>query len=115
MAIKKRERPAVDQAAIESFGDAAELAETNPEKGAASRSEPLPLKRENVGEVDWPDGVSRQFLLRFPDPAIPVEVGELQQLLGRNKHQTILLALRRGLDVLRAEVNELGERADLLK
>lgn len=115
MAIKKRERPAVDQAAIESFGDAAEQVETNPAKGPAAHSEPLSTKRETATDVDWPAGVSRQFLLRFPDAAIPVEVGELQELLGRNKHQTILLALRRGLDVLRAEVNELGERADLLK
>lgn len=115
MAIKKRERPAIDSAAIEAFGDAADAptdaASERPDSGpAASGAASAPAETN-----EWPAGMSKTFLLRYPDPTIPVAIEELQDLLSRNKHQTILLALRRGLEALRREADELGDRADLIK
>lgn len=130
MAIKRRERPAIDDAAIDSFGDAADVspavaleAAADAERLAAANGEheqevARTSKRAGAslaGATEWPPELSKTFLLRFPNPSIPLHVEELQEILGRNKHQTILLALRRGLDALSAEAAELGGRADLLK
>lgn len=137
MAIKRRERPALDSAAIDSFGEAAD---TPPERQTPSRTAaaalpsapatdasasspqtPLPPsigrqpKAATVRANDWPDDLSKTFLLRYPDPAIPKEIAELAELIGRNKHQTTLLALRRGIDALRREAEEFGDSAELIK
>lgn len=123
MAIKKRPpRPALDDAAIEAFGKAADT----PAEPVASPPAPEPEKLRAAAPAtrqgstpaaapEWPAGISKTFLLRYPDPSIPVAIEELQDLVGRNKHQTILLALRRGVEVLRREAEELGDRADLIK
>ena len=115
MAIRKRERPAIDSAAIEAFGDAAD-APTDTASGRPANEPTSPEATSTPAETnEWPVGMSKTFLLRYPDPTIPVAVEELQDLLSRNKHQTILLALRRGLEALRREADELGDRADLIK
>lgn len=114
MAIRKRERPAIDSAAIEAFGDAADA----PTEAASGQRANVPASGAASSPAEaseWPAGMSKTFLLRYPDPTIPVAIEELQDLLSRNKHQTILLALRRGLDALRREAEELGDRADLIK
>lgn len=114
MAIRKRERPAIDSAAIEAFGDAAD-APTEAASGQRANAPASGATSSPAEANEWPAGMSKTFLLRYPDPTIPAAIEELQDLLSRNKHQTILLALRRGLDALRREAEELGDRADLIK
>lgn len=113
MAIKKRARPALDSEAIDSFGEAAEVP-VEPVKEPTLR-QPAPSPAVPPVAVGWPEGMPKTFLLRYPDATLPAEIEELHRLLGRNKHQTVLLALRRGIDVLRREVEELGDRAELIK
>lgn len=133
MAIKRRERPAIDSAAIDSFGDAADVPAEQPAPTvsapaatagetpapapvrAAARPRPTKPAAASDAAQAWPADLSKTFLLRFPDPSIPLEIEELQDLVARNKHQTILLALRRGIDALRREAEELGDRAELIK
>lgn len=112
--VKPRKRKPIDDAAIESFASAADapLASESP---AAHQEVSNPARAKSAAGGDWPEGMSKQLLLRFSEPSIPTEIEALQQLIGRNKHQTTLLALRRGLEVLRAEVNALGDRADLIR
>lgn len=113
MAIRKRPAPtALDNAAIEAFGDAADV---RAEPSRATKPTATSGAQLSAGEGTWPEGISKTFLLRYPDASIPVAIEELQDLIGRNKHQTVLLALRRGIDALRREAEELGERAELLK
>jgi len=133
MAIKRREhRPAVDSAAIDSFGDAADAPAEDQTPAQPDVAEAwLNLQQSHVnsmalrrtvkradaviaGPVSWPEDLAKSFLLRYPDPSIPLEIEQLQDVLGRSKHQTILLALRRGLDALRAEAEERGDSADLI-
>lgn len=123
MAIKKRPpRPALDDAAIEAFGKAADAPAERPAASPAPEPDKprtaAPATRPTstpTAAAEWPVGISKTFLLRYPDPSIPVAIEELQDLVGRNKHQTILLALRRGVEALRREAEELGDRADLIK
>lgn len=125
MAIKKRHRPAVDLAAIEAFGDAADAPQDRADATAGGVSAPaarsaVAVQSGNRGDSEaassevWPEGLAKTFLLRFPDPQMPLQLEQLQKILGRNKHQTLLLALRRGLEALRLEAEELGDRADLI-
>lgn len=127
MAIKRRERAIPDSAAIDSFGDAAEAPPERPlaptpapvtpsqEKPSAEDPRGRSPKAATVRDNEWPEGLSKTFLLRYPDPSIPSEIEELATLVGRNKHQTTLLALRRGVEALRREAEELGAAAELLK
>lgn len=132
MAIKRRERPAVDSAAIDEFGDAADapIEEQAPAPGSVEAAT-IDLKQAHVksmallrsvkrtdaviaGPGTWPEDLAKSFLLRYPDPSIPLEIEQLQEILGRSKHQTIILALRRGIDALRAETEGRGDSADLI-
>jgi len=118
MAIKRRDKPAIDSAAIDSFGEAADAPTPSatvvavPATKAAPRT--VPVAASGTAS-EWPSGMPKTFLLRYPDPSIPVAIEELQELVGRNKHQTVLLALHRGIDALRREARELGDSADLIK
>lgn len=112
MAIKKR--PAIDPAAIERFGDAADAPPTTSTPSAAPavtpRAAAQPVETEtgtakqpteNAGE--WPSGLGRTLLVRWPDPALAKELVEVAALEDRSQHKTALRALQRGLEALRAE------------
>lgn len=112
MAIKKRPVVALDNAAVEAFGEAADAPV---EQAGQSKHVPTSPLHGSPEVGTWPEGVSKTFLLRYPDASIPIAIEELQDLVGRNKHQTVLLALRRGIDALRREAEGLGDRAELIK
>ncbi len=128
MAIKSRK--AVDPAAIEAFGDAAD-APAEPSKAqaaaesdsgggapAASRREPTrstatrrppiaaatPAKpvRSSANEA-WPEDLAKTLTLRYPDPTIPQLLAELAVFDDRSQHNTAIRALRRGLDELKRD------------
>ncbi|PPF31239.1 hypothetical protein C5C10_14555 [Rathayibacter sp. AY1A3] len=112
MAIKKR--PAVDPAAIERFGDAADAPPAPAAQAATTATTPLAVAKsagraagtakrpvESAGE--WPSGLGRTLLVRWPDPALAKELAEVAALEDRSQHKTALRALQRGLEALRAD------------
>ena len=104
MAIKKR-RPAVDPAAIEAFGAAAE----QPDIAAAVQPAPepqtaaAPVAPKVTTSAGWPEGVPRSHLVRWPDPELAQLLAEVAALEDRSQQKTALRALRRGLEAIRAD------------
>lgn len=104
MGIKKR--PAIDPAAIERFGDAADappapaVPATTP-KVAAKPAGPAKQPAESAGE--WPSDLGRTLLVRWPEPTLAKELAEVAALEDRSQHKTALRALQRGLEAIRAE------------
>lgn len=118
MAIKSRK--AVDPAAIEAFGDAADSpanvgpapepasaaptapgADTTAVRRAPGRARTTPTRAVERG---WPVGVAKTVTLRYSDPELPELLAEIAALDDRSQHNTALRALRRGLDELKREV-----------
>lgn len=104
MAIKKR-RPAVDPAAIEAFGAAAD----QPNVGASAQpapetqTAPAPTAPKAMTTKEWPQGVPRSHLVRWPDPEFAQLLAEVSALEDRSQQRTALRALRRGLEAIRAD------------
>lgn len=104
MGIKKR--PAIDPAAIERFGDAADAPPTPAvpaptPQAAAKPASTAKQPAESTGE--WPKGIGRTLLVRWPDPTLAKELAEVAALEDRSQHKTALRALQRGLEAIRAE------------
>ena len=104
MAIRKR--TAIDPAAIERFGDAADAPPTPavPAATPPAAVEPAGTAKqpaESAGE--WPSGVGRTLLVRWPDPTLAKELAEVAAIEDRSQHKTALRALQRGLEAIRAE------------
>ena len=101
MPIKMRTTadPTTKAAAIEAFGAAAEDSTVD----EPVRTAPTTPKREPVADMAWPVDVAKTFLIRYPDPELPILLAELARLEERSQHATALRARRRGIDALRAE------------
>lgn len=106
MAIKPRKpRPAVDAAAIEAFGAAADQpgagvsAPTAPEPQTAT----APNAPKTTTSSEWPQGVPRSHLVRWPDPELAQLLADVSALEDRSQQKTALRALRRGLEAIRAD------------
>lgn len=106
MAIKKR-RPAVDPAAIEAFGAAADqpVVSESVQSAPAPAPEPAPVPAapKATAAKGWPDGVPRSHLVRWPDPELARLLAEVAALEDRSQQRTALRALRRGLEAIRAD------------
>jgi len=116
MGIRKRQT--VDPAAIERFGDAADASAQAAALSVAPTTTPIdsPVmpakpdlqstgKAESSGGVvgEWPKGVGRTLLVRWPEPDLAIVLAEVAALEDRSQHKTALRALKLGLEALRAE------------
>ncbi|MCK3769160.1 hypothetical protein MZK47_05705 [Microbacterium aerolatum] len=103
MAIKKR--PPVDPAAIEAFGAAADVpqAAATPTPEAAPEHPREVERAKKVAQGEWPEGLAKTLLIRWPDANLALELADVAKLEDRSQHKTALRALQRGLEVLRAE------------
>ncbi|MEV8241993.1 hypothetical protein AB0O90_17240 [Microbacterium testaceum] len=109
MAIKKRtttgkERTPEEAAAIEAFGAAADTppAPTRPAPATQARQAPA-APRRSAAAPEWPEGVSKTLLIRYPDAELAIELADVAALEDRSQHKTAVRALQRGLEILRAE------------
>lgn len=104
MAIKKR-RPAVDPAAIEAFGAAADQPDVDArvQTGPESKTSPTPPAPKVTASTSWPEGVPRSHLVRWSDPELAQLLAEVAALEDRSQQKTALRALRRGLEAIRAD------------
>lgn len=112
IAHNKPKTPAEREAAIVAFGRQADsLDEPAPEKP----TDPTPAKQESAPSAaragvksagEWPVGMAKNLLIRYPDPQIPTMLAELARLEERSQHAAAVRALRRGLEVLLAESGE---------
>ncbi|WMY80066.1 hypothetical protein [Citricoccus sp. I39-566] len=108
MAIKKRSKSAV----IEAFGEAAERPvgsgqDSRDSEGvvvapARSSRSASTGRREAAGE--WPEGVARTMLIRWPDPELAAELDAVAKMDDRSQHATAIRALRRGLEAIKGEI-----------
>lgn len=103
MAIKKR-TPA-ESAAIEAFGEAADTppASLSRPRPATQGRAALIAPRRGSSAAEWPEGVSKTLLIRYPDAQLAIELAEVAALEDRSQHKTAVRALQRGLEILRAE------------
>lgn len=102
MAMKRRVKATA--AEIEAFGDAADQPHVSNEKNenAAAATATVPQPRETQ-EVTWPAGLPKTFLIRWADPNLVYQIEDMARIEERSKHQTVLRALERGLQVMRLE------------
>lgn len=108
MGIKKR--PAPTAADIEAFGDAAD------QPLPSARAAAAPTARRKAFDAtptsgEWPEGVARTMLIRWPTPELASQLVDVTALLkaagdldGRSQHATALRAMERGLQAIESEL-----------
>lgn len=100
MTVKPPRRP--QASAVAAFSQQVDERHTSPP--ADARPTEQAARREPAGE--WPAGIPRSNLIRYPDPELPRQIDEVAALLDRTKHATMIRALRAGLEVLRSNATE---------
>lgn len=108
MGFKQRNKP--EPADIEAFGDAADQPAPSAPVAAAPKT-PRKSLDASLASGEWPEGVARTMLIRWPDPDLASQLVEVTALLktagdldGRSQHATALRALERGLQAIKADL-----------